>query len=161
MKQQCASVWGRQAKADWLAQQQQKMQNRTGLNVGYDNVKCGRPLSLSQSAWPPLQVQPQNNNHRVQHNGSGSRAAVHGGSGARRGCGGTGVFLPRQYGNPPESRKKTSRHFLFSFSCFFLFCFLGVLLSLFLKRAMCFPSVRLCTCPASLKGCPCSELEDR
>lgn len=107
-QQHCASVWGRQAKADWLAQQQQKIQNRAGRNVGYESVKCGRPsLSVSQSAWPPVQVQAHNH-QQLQLSGSGSRAAVHGGSAGGRGCGGTGVFLPRQYGNPPESRKKTS-----------------------------------------------------
>ncbi|KAI9080694.1 hypothetical protein K1719_037360 [Acacia pycnantha] len=66
-QQQCASVWGRQVKSDWLVQQQHKMQNRAVRNVGYESVKCGRPSSVSQSAWPPL-----------------------------------------QYGNPPDSRKKSS-----------------------------------------------------
>ncbi|KAI9078346.1 hypothetical protein K1719_039722 [Acacia pycnantha] len=107
-QQQCASVWGRQVKSDWLVQQQHKMQNRAVRNVGYESVKCGRPSSVSQSAWPPLQVQAQNH-HQAQLNGSGPRAtAVNGGSVGRRGCGGTGVFLPRQYGNPPDSRKKSS-----------------------------------------------------
>ncbi|XP_028779732.1 uncharacterized protein LOC114752227 isoform X2 [Neltuma alba] len=106
-QQQCTSVWGRQAKADWLAQQQQKMQNRAVRNVGYESVKCGRPLSMPHCAWSPLQVQTHNH-QQVQLNGSGSRAAANGGSVGRRGCGGTGVFLPRQYGNPPEPRKKTS-----------------------------------------------------
>ncbi|KAK4277887.1 hypothetical protein QN277_015812 [Acacia crassicarpa] len=107
-QQECASVWGRQVKADWLVQQQHKMQNRAVRNVGYESAKCGRPLSVSQSAWPPLQVQAHNH-HQAQLNGSGPRAtAVNGGSVGRRGCGGTGVFLPRQYGNPPDSRKKTS-----------------------------------------------------
>lgn len=150
MKQQCTSVWGRQAKADWLVQQQQKMQNRTTRNnFGYENVKCvGRPASLSQSA------RPQSSSH-VQHNGSGSRvAAVNGGSGVRRGCGGTGVFLPRQYVNPQESRKKTSKNTYFtllgfSLGFFFLIC----------SNMFCF--VRLCCpCPASFKGCSCPELED-
>jgi len=71
-------------------------------------VKCTRPTSLPQSAWPPLQVQQQNN--RVQYGGSGSRVAVPGtgGSSVKRGCGGTGVFLPRHYETTPsESRKKT------------------------------------------------------
>ncbi|OIV95594.1 hypothetical protein TanjilG_23825 [Lupinus angustifolius] len=99
LKQQCGdSVWGRQqVKPNWLVQQQQlQVQNR-----GYESVKCTRP-SLPQSAWPPLQVQPQN--QRVQCTGSGSRPS---GSAVKKGCGGTGVFLPRHHvNNPSETRKK-------------------------------------------------------
>ncbi|KAE9594353.1 hypothetical protein Lal_00001438 [Lupinus albus] len=98
-EEQCGdSVWGRQhVKPNWLIQQQQlQVQNR-----GYESVKCTRP-SLPQSAWPPLQVQPQN--QRLQCTGSGSRPS---GSAVKRGCGGTGVFLPRHHvNNPSETRKK-------------------------------------------------------
>ncbi|KAI4299472.1 hypothetical protein L6164_032932 [Bauhinia variegata] len=104
-KQQCASDWGRQAKTAWLAQQQQQIQTR-GRSLGHESVKCVRPLSMPQSAWTPLQSQPQN--HQAPHIRSASRGVLHGGSTVKRGCAGTGVFLPRQYGNPPEPCKKTS-----------------------------------------------------
>ncbi|KAI4306773.1 hypothetical protein L6164_030021 [Bauhinia variegata] len=103
-KQQCASDWRRQAKASWLAQQQQQIQSR-GRGLGHESVECVRPSSLPQSVWPSLQSQPQN--QQRQRLGSGARGALHGGSTTKRGCAGTGVFLPRQYGNPPEPRKKT------------------------------------------------------
>lgn len=111
LKQQCGSVWGRQeAKANWVVQQQQMQQNR-GREVGYEIVKCGnRPLTSlpqSQSAWPQLQLHHQN--QQLQYSGSGSRVSIPGGSAPKRGCGGTGVFLPRHYGNPPEPRKKTGK----------------------------------------------------
>lgn len=105
---QCATVCGRQAKANWLAQQQQQQIQNRGRDSGYQSVKCGRLLSLPQSSWPTLQVYHQN--QPDPPNGSGSRAVLNGGSGAKRGCAGTGVFLPRQYANPPEPRKKTSNH---------------------------------------------------
>ncbi|TKY47491.1 hypothetical protein E2542_SST29551 [Spatholobus suberectus] len=98
-KQQCGSVWGRPAKPNWLVQQQQLLQVRS-------RARCTRPLCLPQSVWSPLQVQQQNNN-RVQFGGSGSRVVVPGGSSVKRGCAGTGVFLPRHYEAPSEPRKKT------------------------------------------------------
>ncbi|TKY56812.1 hypothetical protein E2542_SST21258 [Spatholobus suberectus] len=106
LKQQCGSVWGRQGKTSWVTQQHQpQIQNRVRdlreFGYEYEGVKCVRPLP--HSAWHPLQVKHQN--QQVPHFGSGLQP----GSGAKRGCGGTGVFLPRQYGTPPpESRKKTS-----------------------------------------------------
>lgn len=140
VKQQCGSVWGRQAKATttgttstWSTQ---PVQNRV-RDFGYESVKCTRPLP--RSAWhpPPLQVKQQN--HQVQvpfGGGSGSRPVSQGGSGVtKRGCAGTGVFLPRQYGAPPpESRKKTSKNyyplvdFLMGCVCFLLMFFPVVLL---------------------------------
>ncbi|ESW35485.1 hypothetical protein PHAVU_001G238700 [Phaseolus vulgaris] len=110
-KQQCGSVWGRPTKPNWVVQPQQVQVQNRAREFGHEsvNVKCTRPTSLPQSAWPPLQVQQQNN--RVQYGGSGSRVAVPGtggGSSVKRGCGGTGVFLPRHYETTPsESRKKT------------------------------------------------------
>ncbi|KAJ1389165.1 hypothetical protein SESBI_38516 [Sesbania bispinosa] len=96
-QQSGSSVWGRQ------------VQNNKVRDFGYNNyqsVKNVRPLP--RSAWyqhHPLQVKQQNH----QMNGSGSRPVLQVGSGVKRGCGGTGVFLPRQYGAPPpESRKKTN-----------------------------------------------------
>ncbi|KAF7816375.1 TIP41-like protein [Senna tora] len=101
MKQQYGSVWGRQAKANWLGHQQQQQIQKSG----YQSVKCASGVCLPQSSWPPLH---QNRQGLVQPNVSASRAVFNGGSGVKRGCAGTGVFLPRQYGNPPESRKKQS-----------------------------------------------------
>ncbi|RZB72929.1 uncharacterized protein LOC114382721 [Glycine soja] len=98
-KQQCGSDWGRPTKPNnYLVQQQQvKVQSRA-REFGHEsvNAKCTRP-----SAWPPSQVQQQNN--RVQFGGSGSRV---GGSSVKRGCGGTGVFLPRHYETPSEPRRQ-------------------------------------------------------
>ncbi|CAJ1970963.1 unnamed protein product [Sphenostylis stenocarpa] len=111
-KQQCGSVWGRQEKVGWVAQQHQpQVQNRVRdlreFGYDYEAVKCAR--ALPHSAWhPPLQV--KHHNQQVQVFGSGSRPVSQAGSGgvSKRGCAGTGFFLPRQYGPPPpESRKKT------------------------------------------------------
>jgi hypothetical protein len=110
VKQQCDSIWGRQAQAQaqakeasWLAHQ---VQNR---GYDYEGMKCMR--ALPRSAWhSPMQVKNhQNNPGFFNGSGSGSRPGLQNGSGVKRGCGGTGVFLPRPYGTPlPESRKKTS-----------------------------------------------------
>ncbi|RDY06894.1 hypothetical protein CR513_09062, partial [Mucuna pruriens] len=89
-QQQCGSVWGREAKANWLVQNRARE-----FGHGSVNVKCTRPLCLPQSAWPTLQVQHHNN--RVQF----AESSV------KRPSGGTGVFLPRHYETPSESRKKT------------------------------------------------------
>uniref|UniRef100_A0A803P1L5 TIP41-like protein n=1 Tax=Cannabis sativa TaxID=3483 RepID=A0A803P1L5_CANSA len=130
VKPQGANAWGRQVKACWSAQAQaqvqvqaqaqaqahahaqqqnqhyfhQQVQNR-GRNNGYENGRCGRALNLSQSAWPSLQVQNQN---QLPNRPAMGAAAPHTGSGAKRECAGTGVFLPRRYSNPPESRKKSA-----------------------------------------------------
>ncbi|XP_015931426.1 uncharacterized protein LOC107457766 [Arachis duranensis] len=103
-KQQCSSVLGRQGNNNkpisWSSQQ---------LRGG---VKCVRVLPQS-SAWHNLhQVKNHQNQPHIARAGSGSRPVFQSGSGAggiKRGCAGTGVFLPRQYGAPPpETRKKTS-----------------------------------------------------
>jgi len=109
LRQQCSSIWERQqVKTSWQAQpqfhQHQQVQSR-GRDVRYEDGRCGRPLGLPQSAWPPLQVHPQN-----QHsNSAGMRAVFLGGSGVKRECAGTGVFLPRRYGNPPDPKKKSGK----------------------------------------------------
>lgn len=68
-------------------------------NFGYVNGRCGQQQPVS--AWPPLQAQQKPQQQRpVFVAGSGC---------VRRGCAGTGVFLPRRYGNinnPHDSRKK-------------------------------------------------------
>lgn len=77
-------------------------QNRGKINEAIIN-RSSRPLDLSLSAWPPLQApQPQ-----PQQGGSGMRAVFLGTQGSRKECAGTGVFLPRRVGNPPEMRKKS------------------------------------------------------
>ncbi|XP_015956573.1 uncharacterized protein LOC107480884 [Arachis duranensis] len=99
LNQQCGSTWGRQGagnKAYWLLQQQNRARE-----VCYESVKCGNRL---QSAWP----QPHQNQNNLQYVGSGHRVPVPVGSAAKRASsGGTGVFLPRHYGNTAEPRKKT------------------------------------------------------
>ncbi|KAJ9160232.1 hypothetical protein P3X46_025653 [Hevea brasiliensis] len=133
LKPRCPSVWGRQqVKVEWQAQpqtqlqqhhpqpqiqtqsqshyqhQQQQIQSRGRSLVGYENGRCMRPLGLPQSAWPPLQVQSNQNDQPQQHSSTGMRAVFLGGSGVKRECAGTGVFLPRRYGNPPDSKKKSA-----------------------------------------------------
>ncbi|XP_022743550.1 uncharacterized protein LOC111294497 [Durio zibethinus] len=88
MKQQNPSVWG------GLHQQQHHVVQNRGKNSN-----TNRPLSLSPSAWPPLQQQSQ------PQNGSGMRAVFLGNPTVKRECAGTGVFLPRRIGTP-EPRKK-------------------------------------------------------
>ncbi|KAK2637471.1 hypothetical protein Ddye_032263 [Dipteronia dyeriana] len=115
-------------------QQKQQIQNKPVRNaVGYhENTRCGgaggvggfvggvggggggRPLGLSQSAWPPLEAHPVKQHH-TSNTSTNMRAVFLGGSGGggvKRECAGTGVFLPRRYGNnnfnnnPHDSRKK-------------------------------------------------------
>ncbi|MED6186566.1 hypothetical protein PIB30_067947 [Stylosanthes scabra] len=99
LNQQCGSIWGRQEagnKAYWLLPQQ-----NGAREVSYESVKCGNRL---QSAWPQL----QQNQSPMQYAGSGLRVSVPPGSAPKRASsGGTGVFLPRHYGNTAEPRKKT------------------------------------------------------
>ncbi|KAF7148350.1 hypothetical protein RHSIM_Rhsim03G0138400 [Rhododendron simsii] len=96
LKQQWSCIWGRQ-----IPSQQQGFQSSSG---GYE-----RQVGLSEPAWLPVQVQRQNHpSQRRQCGGSGMRAVFLGGSGGKRECAGTGVFIPRRYGsnNPSECRKK-------------------------------------------------------
>ncbi|KAL5567643.1 hypothetical protein UlMin_024218 [Ulmus minor] len=114
-KPNCPAAWGRQMKVGWSAQvqpqpqhhhhYQQQIQNR-GRNTGFESGRCGRPLNLPQSAWPSLQG--QNQNQQPHQNGTAMRAALLGGSGQKRECAGTGVFLPRRYNAPEPPRKKTA-----------------------------------------------------
>lgn len=95
MKQQQQQQQGNNLR--WSQQQQQMgFQNRGR------NGNTGRPLGLSQSAWPTLQQsqQPQ------QQPGSGMRAVFLGNPGAKRECSGTGVFLPRRVGTATETLKR-------------------------------------------------------
>ncbi|KAK9158925.1 hypothetical protein Scep_005499 [Stephania cephalantha] len=104
-QQQCSgAVWGRQGKMMQQQTQQQHLQFNGGSRPGaYVNSRCGRPLGLPSSAWPPLQ--PPQTQPPSQQAGSGMRAVFLDGSGTRRECAGTGVFLPRTNRNP-EPRKK-------------------------------------------------------
>ncbi|GFZ14946.1 hypothetical protein Acr_24g0011360 [Actinidia rufa] len=118
LKQHCSSIWGKPSREGLLSQQSQIKQlvseNRGRLFGGGGFESNGgyiRPLGPAQSAWPPpMQVQRQNHQNQPPpqhgHGGSGTRAVFLGGSGVKRECAGTGVFLPRRYGNPSDSRKK-------------------------------------------------------
>lgn len=113
LKPQCAaSIWGRQyqEKAGWSTRNQQELQSRNcARNTVFESGRCGpcgRPVStVPLSAWPSPHSQPQHQPPR--HTGPGNRAVVLGGSGGKRECAGTGVFLPRRYGSSPDIRKKT------------------------------------------------------
>ncbi|KAL2333313.1 hypothetical protein Fmac_014526 [Flemingia macrophylla] len=87
------SVWGRRVEAKGSV-----LVEKRAREFRYESVKCTRPLCLPQSAWPPLQ-----HCNRVQFSGSGSRVVP----AVKRGCAGTGVFLPRHYETPSEPRKRT------------------------------------------------------
>lgn len=106
MKQQSQAVWAAQMKSTGNHQQhhqahQMVLQNRA-RNAEIVANRNSRQVGLSLSAWPPLQQQQQ----QTQQNGSGMRAVFLGTPGAKKECAGTGVFLPRRAGYPPETRKK-------------------------------------------------------
>lgn len=87
-QQQGHGVWGKQQQ---IVRNQNKARN-----------KSTKPVGLSASVWPPpLQPQPK---------GSAMRALFLEPPGNRRGCPGTGVFLPRQVGTTTpaaEPRRKS------------------------------------------------------
>ncbi|KAL3531755.1 hypothetical protein ACH5RR_005276 [Cinchona calisaya] len=104
MKQQATSgAWG-QGKFQLSLTQDMMILNRgrIGTALGKSNV--------SMSAWPtfeqsqrPQQQQPK------QPPGLGTRAVFLGNPGTkRRECAGTGVFLPRRFGTPAETHKKSA-----------------------------------------------------
>jgi hypothetical protein len=96
---------------------QSQTQSRVRSSTGFESGRNGRTLGLSQSAWPSLQA--QNQNQVPNHNGPSMRTVVLGGSSSvKRECAGTGVFLPRRYNNPTDSRKKTSMFLIFAFGHF-------------------------------------------
>ena len=120
LKQQRSSIWGKPSREELLSQQSQIKQQLVSENRGRlfggggfeGNGGYIRPLGPAQSAWPPpLQVRLQNHQNPPPPppGGSSTRAVFLGGSGVKRECAGTGVFLPRRYGNPSESRKKPGR----------------------------------------------------
>ncbi|XP_030456177.1 uncharacterized protein LOC115677194 [Syzygium oleosum] len=98
-RQASLPVWARTMEGWSENQQQQQLQLQIQSrvkNAGLVNGRCGRNQGYLQSAWTPL------------HNGPGVRAPPFvAGSGSKRECAGTGVFLPRRYGDLPESRKKS------------------------------------------------------
>ncbi|KAG6728696.1 hypothetical protein I3843_02G164900 [Carya illinoinensis] len=105
-----ASIWGRQdqMKLCWSAEQnlQEPEQIHSRVrNTGFESGRCGRPLSVPQPAWPSLHAQPKK--QPSSHSGSSMRAVFRGGSGVKRDCAGTGVFLPRRYSSAPDIRKKS------------------------------------------------------
>ncbi|XP_022746213.1 uncharacterized protein LOC111296271 [Durio zibethinus] len=110
LKPQCKAALGRQVKAsNWQAQLHQQQQQQQQIHRrAMKNVVRVTPLVLPQCSWPPLQVQSKQQPQK--NSGSGMRAVFRVGSGGvKRECAGTGVFLPRRYGNnTPEPCKKSS-----------------------------------------------------
>ncbi|XP_062095420.1 uncharacterized protein LOC133801257 [Humulus lupulus] len=106
MKQQSSAIWGAsttQTKVPGRYQMNQPQpvaMNRARNSEFMGSTKNNRPLGLSPSAWPPLQQ------GQSQPNGSGMRAVFLGNPAAKRESVGTGVFLPRQVGTQPETRRK-------------------------------------------------------
>lgn len=93
MKQHGAHVWG-QPKHQ-LCNNQQLPQNRERMS---------KP-ALAMAAWPTLE---QSHRQQLQPQpGSGMRAVFLGNPVSKRECAGTGVFLPRRFGTPAETRKKS------------------------------------------------------
>ncbi|XP_073226617.1 uncharacterized protein [Cicer arietinum] len=96
-KQECGFVYERETNQNpnWLIQQQQLLIQNRRRELGYESGRCNVPLSFQSQQ-----------NQRVQYGGSGSgfRVMVPGGSSAKRVSGGTGVFLPRHYHTPSDSR---------------------------------------------------------
>ncbi|CAL9096660.1 unnamed protein product [Musa textilis] len=95
MKQQLAAAWGRQSKA-----------RRCGGRDG--EGRCGWPLDLSPSAWPPFR-EPRLPKQRPPQPAAGMRTLFLDSSHARKEPIGTGVFLPRSACNDLDPRKTTGR----------------------------------------------------
>ncbi|CAL9103801.1 unnamed protein product [Musa acuminata var. zebrina] len=95
MNQQLSAAWGRQSKARCCG-------GRDGEG------RCGWPLDLSPSAWPPLR-EPQLPKQRPPQPVAGMRTVFLDGSHARKEPIGTGVFLPRSACNVLDPRKTTGR----------------------------------------------------
>lgn len=91
--------------------------NRRERTTVYESGKCGHSPNLTGTAWPSLY-----DKHHKQH----TQHDFLGGSGVKRECAGTGVFLPRRYNHPPDPCKK-SGNAIVSFSLSLL-ALLGVLI---------------------------------
>lgn len=115
--QSTGGAWGRHAKAGWPAQQPQEHQQQQLIQsrvrnsssyVGHEIGRSGHPVNLAQSAALRSSVHGQHLKQQPHYIEPPMRTVLLGGSGLKKECAGTGVFLPRRYGNPPESRKKTA-----------------------------------------------------
>ncbi|KAF5736614.1 hypothetical protein HS088_TW14G00759 [Tripterygium wilfordii] len=111
-QKQCASVWARQVDLNQRLQNQQ-IQNGGERAFGFESGMCGHPVTVGapQSTWPrlqqsPLRQSPQFAGHS-QRLKPGMKTTVGSGSVVKRECAGTGVFLPRRFGNNPEPLKRT------------------------------------------------------
>ncbi|CAN0926458.1 hypothetical protein LINGRAHAP2_LOCUS35350 [Linum grandiflorum] len=100
MKQQSGGIWGpaQTHKAAALADLYQKQQSHAAVHLGRSD---GKPVGISNSAWPSLQQAQQQGSVA----GSGMRAVFLGNPGGKRECAGTGVFLPRRTGVAEPRRK--------------------------------------------------------
>lgn len=94
-----------------LQQQQQQRQMVQSIAKNSSSFACSNnpnPLGLPSSAWPALQHQKYHQQRQPpqQAMGSGLRPLLVDSSATRKGCAGTGVYLPRRACHSSETRKK-------------------------------------------------------
>ncbi|XP_052177188.1 uncharacterized protein LOC127791384 [Diospyros lotus] len=112
LKQQSASLWGRQTREAVFPHLHQQMMPQNGggrvLGGGFERKeRSERPLGLPQAAWPPLQTNHQSQLSQPLQGGRSAVGAVfHGGSAVKKQCAGTGVFLPRRYASLSSATRK-------------------------------------------------------
>ncbi|KAJ3680764.1 hypothetical protein LUZ60_015253 [Juncus effusus] len=95
------------AQFHYLRQQQMMKQQQFTNALLWDkqrNRKCGPPLGLPQSAWPPLTTPHQPPAPPAA--AAGMRAVFL--AGTKKESAGTGVFLPKRPGSPTHPRKKSA-----------------------------------------------------
>lgn len=143
------SMWGAQKQFGGVYQQRQnnlltQNRGRNGDVNGFDS-RNNRTLGLSASAWPTLQhakqQQQQQQQPQNQQYGSGMRAVFLGNASGKRECAGTGVFLPRRFDSPAESRKKPGEYF-FLHAVFLSVFVLKYCIELFSISNLCFMHLR-------------------
>lgn len=80
-------------------------------NVRRNGGERPLPQDFSMATWPTLQ-------QSQRQPGAGMRAMFLGDTGAKKERAGTGVFLPRRFGTPTETRKKPGR--IFTRNCYLI-----------------------------------------
>ncbi|KAD7480192.1 hypothetical protein R6Q59_008959 [Mikania micrantha] len=109
---QNCSLW-KNVNEVFIREQQHRERVSGGPNYGGGGrFVSGRPAGFGQSAWPPHPVETQRRHHPAD--GFVFKPVPTGSAGGycranpvvKKGCAGTGVFLPRNYTNvPPEAKK--------------------------------------------------------